>query len=271
MSNFVSPSSWAQMRFGHAAVELYQAIPAALQAAHERAFLGHLAMGLTTNDIYGHIWQTQHEELVDRVKDIDGVRQIKPKGARYRLAVVGEQNAILYPWRYGNDLRANVDDAKMRMSEVRSALLGLNPEVPDPQGTIEQASMSEEELRAEYEELANLLKEMATAGGMVLIAYASSPQSGLLRVYWGDATQADEDGHLRWSYREELPLKDFGQKGRSADVGPVRPVPLPARLGSGGPRFDDAPLEEPDLGIRPPLTSPDTDPTAPAPETGSDD
>jgi hypothetical protein len=270
MSNFVL-SSWSQKRFGDAAIELQQAIPAALQASHERARAGHQAMGLNANDVYGQIWQTQHEELVKWVRAIEGVHLIRPKGARYHLAVVGEQNAILYPWRYGNDLRRSVDEARMRMSEVRRNLLELNPEVPDRQLSIDQADKTEEEMLAEYEEFTNLLQEMATAGRMVLIAYVSNPQAGLLRAYWGDATQADEDGRLRWSHREELPLPRLAEGGEGIGGAPLRPVPPIGGPIVGGTRFDDAPLEEPALGIRPPFTSPDPDPTAPQPETGNND
>src|SRR5699024_9196986 len=64
LSNSVVPSAWALSRFGDIAAELSVAILAALQAAHERALAGHHAMGLRTNDVYGQIWQTQHEEMV---------------------------------------------------------------------------------------------------------------------------------------------------------------------------------------------------------------
>jgi hypothetical protein len=270
MSNFAL-SSWSQKRFGDAAIELQRAIPAALQAAHERAHAAHQAMGLTANDVYGQIWQTQHEELIKRLRLVEGVHLIRPKGARYHLAIAGEHNAILYPWRYGNDLRSSVDEARMRMSEVRRNLLELNPDVPDRQLSIEQAGKTEEEMLAEYKEINTVLQEMATAGRMVLIAYASNPQAGILRAYWGDATQADEDGRLRWSHREELPLPGLAEGGTDIGGAPLRPVPPLNGPSVSGPRFDDAPLEEPALGIRPPLTSPGTDPTAPQPETGSND
>lgn len=267
-----SPSPWSLSIFGDVAGPLGRAIPAALHEAERRALAGHEAMGLSSNDVYGQMWQTQHEEVVRQVRHLDGVRLIRPKGARYDLAAVGEKNVILYPWRYGDDLRKTVDQAQMRMSDVRRNLLDLNPQAQDRQLSLEEADKPEEQLLAEAEEAERLVSEMATAGRMVLIAYASNPKAGLMRIYWGEATQADDTGRLRWLHREELPIIGEGGFGRDLGPGPspLRPVPSPTGPGSGHPRFDDAPLEEPILGVRPPLTSPDTDPT-PQPETGSDD
>ena len=273
LSNAWSPTPWSSSLFGELAEPVGRAVPFALREAERRALAGHEAMGLSSRDVYGHLWQTQHEELVRHLGGLDGVRTIRPRGARYDLLVVGENNVILYPWRYGDDLRRSVDQAKMRMSEVRRNLLDLTPKTPDAQLSLEEADKSEEQLRAEAEEAEQLVADMATAGRMVLIAYASNPQSGLLRIYWGEATQADESGLLNWSDREQLPItadeEGFG-RGLGPAPSPVRPVPSSTGPGSG-PRFDDAPLEEPILGVRPPLTSPDTDPRAPQPGTGSDD
>jgi len=264
-----TPSPWATQRCGDAAAALYRAIPKALQLAHERALAGHEAVGLSSNDIYGHLWQTQHEELIKQVGDIDGVRLIKPKGVRYHLASVGPHNTILYPWRYGDSLHVDVDQAKMRMSEVRRSLLELNPPALDRQGTLDQAAMSEEELRALDEETAKVLEEMSTGGRMIMIAYASNPYSGILRIYWGEATEADKDGRLNWLHREELPVIVPPGEGTLGGGKPVRPVPSPDTQTTGQ-RFDDAPLEEPELGIRTPLTQPSPEPDEPQPETGSD-
>lgn len=269
MNSSASPSSWAKQRCGDAAVALYRAIPKALQLAHERALAGHEAMGLSSNDIYGHMWQTQHEELIKQVRDIDGVRLIKPKGVRYQLASVGPSNTVLYPWRYGDSLLVDIDQAKMRMSDVRRSLLGLNPASPSRQGTLDQAKMTEAEFRALDEEAAKVLDEMASAGRMTVIAYASNPYSGILRAFWGEATQADGDGLLSWPYREELQLIVPPEEGTGSSGKPVRPVP-PPHTRTTGPRFDDAPMKEPELDIRTPLAPPSTDPEGPQPETGSD-
>ncbi|OLR91951.1 hypothetical protein [Actinokineospora bangkokensis] len=273
MSSAWSSTPWSLSLFGELAESVGRAVPLALREAERRALAGHEAMGLTSKDVYGHLWQTQHEELVRHIGGLDGVRTIRPRGARYDLLVVGENNVILYPWRYGDDLRKSVDQAKMRMSEVRRNLLDLTPTTPDAQLSLEEADKSEEQLRTEAEEAEQIVADMATAGRMVLIAYASNPQSGLLRIYWGEATQTDESGLLKWSVREQLPITTeeggFG-RGWGPAPSPVRPVPPSTGPGSG-PRFDDAPLEEPVLGVRPPLTSPDTDPNAPQPGTGSDD
>lgn len=271
--NLPELSQWARERFGDFAHPLRDIIPLGLQAAHLRALAAHQGLGLESNEAYGLIWRAQHEELVTRVRPIGGVRIIKPKRARYELAMLGEQNVILYPWRFSDDSRRRLTDARMKLSEVRRNLLALTSDMPSRQMTIEQAGMSEEELAADWEETQRNIKEMLSAGRLVLIAYASNPHAGILRAYWGDASQADEDGRLCWTYQEELPLDGLAQGDGGTGSVPVRPVPPsegPDSTAGGRPRFDEAPLEEPVLGVRPPLTSPESDPTEPQPETGSD-
>jgi hypothetical protein len=273
VSDPATPSSWAHQRFGDVAATLRQVIPEALHAAHQRALAAHQGLGLETKEAYGLIWRAQHEELIKKITAVTEVRVLKPKGARYQLAMIGEHNVILYPWRFADDAYTPVNDAKMRLSEVRKNLLALTSDAPnDRQMTIDQAEMTEEELAAQDEEIHRVLQEMTSGGRMVLVAYASNPHSGVLRVYWGDAAQADEDGHLRWSHLEEIPLPAGpGETGTGgAPLRPVGPPPQPTPTANDT-RFDQAPLEEPILKPRPPLTSPDNDPQGPQPEAGSDD
>jgi hypothetical protein len=263
------PSAWACARFGTTAAALLDTIPAALRRAHRRALASHVEMGFSTNEAYGLIWKALHEELVSAIGDHPGVRRTKPKGASYELVVIGEHNVILYPWRYGDDAHARVEDKRMRLSEVRNNLLALNPETPEPQLTLEHAELSDDDLTSLFEEEQRDSQSMASAARVVMLAYTSNPDAGLLRLFWGDAEKADDDGYLRWTHLEEIPLRaaDDGTDTGSIGARPLTPVGPDTTAG----RFDQAPLEEPLLGVRPPLTSPDTDPSAtPQPETGSD-
>jgi hypothetical protein len=274
VSDSATPSSWAYQRFGDLGATLQQVIPAALHAAHQRALAAHQGLGLETKEAYGLIWRAQHEELIKKITTVAEVRILKPKGARYQLPMIGEHNVILYPWRFADDAYTLVNGAKMKLSEVRKNLLALTSDTPDDgQMTIDQAGMTDKELAAQDEEIQQVLQEMISAGRMVLVAYASNPHSGVLRVYWGDASQADEDGHLRWSHLEEIPLPTSSQGDEETSGSPVRPVgpPLTQTPASSGTRFDQAPLEEPILSPRPPLTSPDPGAQGPQPEAGSDD
>jgi hypothetical protein len=269
-----APSPWANERFGGFAPALMTAIPLALQAAHLRALAAYRGLGLESRDAYGLLWHVQHEELVKHVLAVADARILNPVGARYDLLMIGEQNIILYPWKFADDAYSPLTAAKMRLSEVRRNLLALTIEQSDDgQMTIEQATLTEEELAEDDDEARRTLQEMISAGRMVLIAYASNPHAGLLRLPWGDASQASKDGRLNWSYLEDIPFPGIAQGNEDSGGAPLRPVgpttpPTPA---SGGARFDRGPLEEPALGLRPPLTSPDNDPQGPQPETGSDD
>jgi hypothetical protein len=273
------PSRWARERFGDAAQVLLQEIPVALKRAHESALRAHLGLGVTTNEAYGLIWVVQHLELVGRLRGrgIEGFRVIRPKGARYELAVIGE--TVLYPWRYADETRRSLEDARMELSEVRRNLLALAEEPVAAQLSFDEAHLDAGELDAAYEEDRQALLQLAAGVGLVTIAYASNPHAGILHIEWGEARQADEDGHLVWKYREPLPLTVTGEGGDTVDIGAAdvgeaalgaAPEPVPETV----PRFDDAPLREPALTSRPPLTGPGGDHHGEQPalfRTGSDD
>ncbi|MEU7942378.1 hypothetical protein [Microbispora bryophytorum] len=266
------PSKWAQDRFGGAAQALREKIPTALHRAHQRALAAYLGLGRKSNEAYGLIWLAQHEELIKELRGVEGFRTIKPKGARYELAVIG--NIVLYPWRYSDQMRVPLEHARMDLSDVRRDLLALTAQPPDPQMTLDDIDTDPAVLQAKYEEAKEAIRQMAASGQLVLVAYVSNPQAGILEVEWGEATQADDDGHLVWAYHERIPLppghRDVGGGDQPGQLSPVAPS-------SGGPsdgvarRFDDAPLDEPLLQPRAPLTDPTSEPSAPQQETGSDD
>ncbi|XVS64674.1 hypothetical protein ACQPYE_01005 [Actinosynnema sp. CA-299493] len=265
------PSPWACERFGDLAGVLLREIPRALRRAHRRALAAYVELGLPTNEAYGLIWKVLHEELIDAIGHLPDVRRTRPERASYELAVIGENNVILYPWRYGDDPHLEVTAQRMRLSDVRVNLLALSLGVPEPQLTLEHAELTEEQVADLFEEAHIDVRAMSSAGRTVVVAYASNPHSGVLRVFWGDAEKADDDGRLHWPHIEEIPLpaaedEDGGDTGR----GPVRPI-TPTDPDTGAARFDRAPLQEPVMGVRAPLTSPDTDPTTPQPGTGSDE
>lgn len=276
MTELSPPSPWARQRFGAAAQPLRAAIPLALQEAQRRALAAHLAGELESRDAYGGpLAVMQHEELARHTMGIDGVRTVKPPShSRYRLVVVGD--VVLYPWRYASDAR-DFERAQLRrpVSELRKDLLALTEEPPPPpEWTLDQAELTEDERMAEYEDEKALRRDLVEAGRTVLIAYASNPESGLLRVVWGDAELVDDErGTLRWTHPEDLPLPAQRKTSGKLGEGLRQPRPQPAghvpAARTGGARFDDAPLVEPQLGIKSPLVEPDPEqPTAP-PSTGS--
>ena len=269
-------SAWARERFGEAADAFRREIPAALLAAHLRALDAHAGLGLRTNEAYGLIWLAQHEELVARLRGFEGVWIFKPKGARYELAMIG--NVVVYPWRYADGTHVPLEDARMTLSDVRRALLALAEETAtDEQLPLESAAVPDAELDAEREQAQEDLRALAANLRVVFVAYASNPHSGILSTEWGDAAQADEDGHLKWTHHEPLPVLAVGEAGGEAggEIGgvqpPLRPIAPAGGNGSAARRFDDAPMVEPILTAKDPLTTVVSEPQKPIPETGTDE
>jgi hypothetical protein len=267
------PSAWAQKRFGDAADALRQEIPAALLAAHKRALDSHAGLGLKTNEAYGLIWLAQHEELVARLRGLEGARVFKPKGARYELVMIG--NVVIYPWRYADGTQVPLEDARMTLSDIRRALLGLADETAaDEQLPLESATVPDEELEAERDQAQDDLRQLAASLRVVFVAYASNPRSGILSTEWGDAAQADKDGRLKWTYHEPLPVlaaEEPGGEIGGAQSARLRPVAPSGGNGAAARRFDDAPMDEPVLTAKNPLTGVDSEPQATTPETGTDE
>jgi hypothetical protein len=263
-------SDWAIERFGGAVEVLRRKIPAALDEAHKRALLAHQGLGLETNEAYGLIWRAQHEELVAHLRAVEGARVFKPKGARYQLVMIG--NVIIYPWRYSDGSRVPLEDARMNLSEVRRNLLALGEADTSDQLTLDSAAVDDEVLAAEYEQAREDFRRLAASLRVVFVAYASNPRAGILDVEWGDATQADEDGHLKWTYHEPLPSPSLGESGgETGQRASLRAVPPGSSGASHARRFNDAPLHEPALTHRSPLTGVNSEQETPEQETGNDD
>ncbi|WP_040837353.1 hypothetical protein [Nocardia brevicatena] len=271
MSDQAVPTQWETERFGEHALPLQRAIWRGLQAAHQRALAAHKGLALDSNDGYGLIWLVQHEEVGFAVEEvIPDLRRIKPARARYELIVVGDTNIILYPWKFADDAHAPVEKAKMTMSKLRESLLALTQEAPDRQLSFDHAHLTQEELDTEIEDVESFLDDAIKAGRLVIIAYAANLHSGILRVYWGEASQADDRGRLNWRTIEQIsPPADTG--GDHVPLRPAGPVPVPDPQPATAPRFDQAPIGEIVLTHRNPLTTPDGgQPPTPQPETSSD-
>ncbi|MFI0453700.1 hypothetical protein [Actinomadura sp. 6N118] len=251
-------------------------VPQALQAAHQRALEAHLGLGVKTNEAYGLIWLAQHEELVARLRYLERARVFKPKGARYELVIIG--NVVVYPWRYGDGTRVPLEYARMRLSDVRRALLALAETEAPEQLALESAEVPDDELNTDRAQARADLRELAASVRVVFVAYASNPRAGILNIEWGDPARADDDGHLTWTYHEALPVAAEPEAGDApGDAGgmpaiPPRPVGPAGGAGSASRRFDDAPLLEPDLSSKSPLTEVDSEQQKTKPtETGTDE
>lgn len=268
------PSAWARERFGDAAEDLLREIPAALLAAHRRAYDSYVGLGVQTKEAYGLIWKVQHEELVARLRGLEGARVFKPRGARYELVMI--DNVVLYPWRYADGNLTPLEYAQMKLSDIRRTLLSLTDDTEaDEQLPLDSAATPDEELEAEREQAREETRQLLAGLRVVLIAYASNPHSGILSTEWGDPAGADENGRVNWLHHESLPVlagEEGGQQG-GGEVGgspaPIRPVAPAGGNGSAGRRFDDAPMAEPLLAPKVSTTSVNSEKQEKAPETGT--
>lgn len=274
MGNFDAPTAWSRNFIGHSAATVRQVVPGALHSAHQRALESHKGLGLASNHAYGQIYLVAPEELVKALTPHVDVRLNRPRGAHHALPVVGENNVTLYPWKFSDNAYSDLNAAKMRtpVSDLRRDLLSMNPAV-EGQMTLDQAMMSDEELQAYDAAHEAAMAEARAGGSTVIIAYASNPQAGLLRVYWGDASGTDEHGHVLWNHVEQIPITGLadGQAGGSGLL-PVGPAPVLPRPSVEAPQFNDAPMPDIVLSTRPPLaSSPDPERPTPHDEAGSDD
>ncbi|WP_280476271.1 hypothetical protein [Nocardia asiatica] len=270
-----TPTQWELDRFGELTPAVWAKVWQGLQAAHERMLAGHERVGLDSNDVYGLLWLIQNDELAVALDEVTEVRRRKPRRARYQLIVIGEHNLVLYPWKFADDMHTPLPGAKMRLSQTRKELLGLTPAIPE-QLSFDHAELTQEELDAEFEDLENFMTGAAEAGRLILIPYASNPHAGVLRVYFAEASQADESGHLSFHHIQEIPRPATITTGTTTAPAvvpaPVRAAPAPATNGAGT-RFDETGKLSPiPLSARNPASEPATAAgPQPKPETGSDE
>jgi len=258
------PSEWAIGRFGSDAESVAYAVVAGLQEAHARAFAAHVGGGLMTADAYGGVlWLAAPEEILNRLVKIDGAGRVKPDRARYTLGVVNNQ--VIYPVRIASDLRTPPTQAKLSMSRVKEDLFSLGP-VPTP--SVQHPTLFDAfAVDTSQETPLQNLEDFGEAE-LVVVAYVSSPDGGLLRAWWGEAALL-ADGHLDWQKIELLDLSQTEPSVRRPDLRLVHDGDSADEVAER--RFSDAPLEETPLGLRNPLITPVSEPQEPEAPTGSGD
>ncbi len=274
-------SSWAWQRFGPAAYELVQVVPAALAEAHASAVDAQVSSRTQKKDPYGHtLKNTQHERLVEAGAALAGVEVFHPHGASFELLRFPATSVVLYPWRYATNSAQSRQNARMRSSAFRKELLTGAAAGPRQLTLEESVEGSAEDLDVQLAEEVAVLEELRSTARVVTIGYASNPQA-LFALGWGDADLVDDRGTVVWRHWEDLAL--LGQaRGGAAGTGtrgpgprpPLRPVDSGSALPPAprAPRFDDAPLADDEFGItaRGPLAGePSQDPQPPSRDTGT--
>jgi hypothetical protein len=234
--------------FGDNADAVVRGVPRALARAHAFAADAQAHSGTDKQDPYGHtLKNTQHEQLVAALGVLPGAELFQPKGASYKLVRFPAQRTLVYPWRYAKSLSEPREEARMRVSEFRSDLLGGG--VRDrSQLVLDQAHLSDEELAEQLEDDEALMRAVQDLSQVVLVPYVSN-ERGLLAVGLGAAKLLNGRGDLDWEHYEPLALVEDNQDeytGASAG-GPNRPHLQIVRGGEPG-SFDSSPLDD-NLGI----------------------
>lgn len=237
MGDYVSV--WAERRFGAVAPELRDRATKAIVEAHALAADAQAASSTPKQDPYGHtLKNTQHERLVEGLRNVPGVEIHRPVGSRHDLARLAERRVTFYPLRYASDGHTSRENASIRMSTLRQNLLGA-PEATDPaQLTIDHVHLTAQEIDEQLAADREIIDQLGSLSSVVIIGYASSSK-GIHDLGWGEG-DLDEDGQLHWRHWESLPLS--GTTGGEGFTGLGGPMPVGPRHGLAGGepgRFDD--------------------------------
>lgn len=189
-------------------------------------------------------WRFNLAEVGLAMATVEGARQLNPRNSR--MWVVGR--AVCYPVCYANDTHADVLNARIRPSRLRSDLFAklgrLSPYVQlaldfEIDGQVDNGFVDDEDggedLDLALDEDYYLDAAAHELPRMVVTAYSSNRHAGLLRVHVGEAVM-DERGRLYWGWIEELPIVRESSGG------------LHVIDDGAGPGFADAPEPELDLG-----------------------
>lgn len=193
-------SDWAAEAFGQHLDALRERIPTALATAHARARASHEAAQSKNLRVYGTaLWELQHEELVAAVRDVPGAKVAKFGG--YELPVVARK--VLFPLRYTDHAGVPVEHARLPLpvSRQRQRLFGAHATETDQPTLFPDGSWADLELPDDYE----VFPQLGGGTELVVVAYACSPEAGVLHIEWGHAEHVG-NGELAWGEHSPLPL-----------------------------------------------------------------
>ncbi|OKJ09125.1 hypothetical protein [Kitasatospora sp. CB01950] len=191
-------SPWAHRIFGELADRMAATVPACILRAHARARGGHEGVHTQTREAYGHgLYAAQYEELAAGLADFPGAEPVRLQ-ARTVIVVAGH---LIYPIRYAKR-DAPVTAARLRRATGLRAELIRRHGPESRQYTLDLGI----DLPAPDEPHIDLLR-LAPDTALVLVAYACSLTSGVVRLEWGSAELRAEDRVLLWHHHEPLPFR----------------------------------------------------------------
>lgn len=224
-SSALGDSEWFKLRFGGVAPTVAEALMRAGQVAHETSADTKATSGLPTDEPYGAtFWQVLALEAFNRISEIQGVREVRPRGSRFKLPIVN--GTTVYAVKCAAGSGPSSDRLTVRWSYFRDALLGDVERRPEETLSLWPVDEDDQELQAPTSEV----------DAVVLVTYVASDRGGLERIYIGDG-YLDPKGTVFWLHCEELPIK------ANAELADSAPFAVSAR-------FDDAPGPDLNMGLR---------------------
>jgi len=227
MPDLPEPSDWAKRHFG----EHWEAIATGLlyagASAHERALSAKDASRLNTNEPYGSTyWLALPQEVVHELGTIPTIAVIRPKGARYSLATIGD--SLLFPFRFGNRSKG-VDGIRLRPSSLRARIMAIR----DFPGGDVQDPIDFGPAFTRPNDPARLAETQGSIKRTISVAFDCEPRVGLRHIYIGEADFDEKSGRVIWLYREEVPLTAIREQNRlfvlaNPDYAPFDAAPMPS-------------------------------------------
>ncbi|MFE2684471.1 hypothetical protein [Streptomyces mirabilis] len=158
----------------------------------------------------------------DKLKELPEAKPLRVQST-FMLAVGG---AILYPVCYANDSTTDVRDMKVRTSQIRQEMFAAYGRLAPQVQTALRISEGIDGQEWTFDDFEETLEELPEQPKMLLLAYASNREGGLLNCHVGEAT-LNPSGAVAWEWIESLPITDAegGAGGMSvaAPTGPTTP------------------------------------------------
>jgi hypothetical protein len=189
----------------------------------------------------GHTFGTNRWRFcVGALKDEKKLSEVLPEGkplqvqSTFMLAVGG---AVLYPVCYANDSTTDVREMKVRTSQIRQEMFAAFGQLAPQVQTALLISEGIDGQEWRFDELEDVPEDLPDQPKMVLLAYASNREGGLLKCYVGEAT-LDSSGAVKWDWIEPLPVAEA--EGGTGGLVVTRPTgPTTPGFGAGAePRID---------------------------------
>lgn len=197
-----NPSSWMRRAFSGVSEGVSLAISRAAGTAQADGTEAKAGSRLPTNEPYGAtVWLAFAREVASELEAV-GAESVRPKGCRYRLAIVNGTLVLAVKLPAGSRGVEHI----VITSEIRQRILQLSGASADVTLDFgDDFKLTDDEGRAVADE-----GEFGNATRAVLVVLEGSSRGGVERIHIGDVF-VGEQGKVSWVHREELPIQTSAQ------------------------------------------------------------